>query len=299
VIACSGTGQDGEFKEGATWPIPRFAVEYCDNNGPCPDQEFDCDASDSNNMMLDNLTGLVWTKDANLPAGTKTWADAFTYANDASVCGYTDWRIPNREEFRSLAHYGTSTPPSWLQTEGGFINVQPSSYWTSTTFATSTYQAWYFLMANCHSNYCHYGSVAPTGKTQLLYVWPVRGGCIAHFSDFDPETFWAAGYIKNMYCKGITSGCTQNPLNYCPNNDVTRAAMSAFIIRAKFGENFTYSPTPYFTDVPPSNQFFKYIQKMNEEGITTGYSDQTYRPSLNVTRAAMAAFLSRAFLGMP
>ena len=175
VIDCSGTGQDGEFMEGVAWPAPRFTGVYCDDNGPCADQEFDCDASDSNDLTLDNLTGLVWTRDANLPTGTKTWADALTYANNASVCGYTDWRVPNREEFRSLANYGTSDLPVWLQVEGGFINVQPSWYWTSTTSASSTGNAWIFRIADCYSNYCQYGSIVPMGKTQPLYVWPVRG----------------------------------------------------------------------------------------------------------------------------
>ncbi|MEF9426817.1 MAG: S-layer homology domain-containing protein [Candidatus Mariimomonas ferrooxydans] len=33
--------------------------------------------------------------------------------------------------------------------------------------------------------------------------------------------------------------------------------------------------------------------------MTTGYPDGTFRPDNEVTRAEMAAFLSRAFLGMP
>jgi len=295
VIPCSGTGQDGELKEGAAWPIPKFMVEYCDNSGPCADQEFDCDTSESNNLMLDNLTGLIWTKDANLPAGTKTWADALTYANDATICGYTDWRIPNREEFRSLANYGTSNLPIWLQTEEGFMNVQLSWYWTSTTFAFYTDQAWSFLMANCYSNYCQYGSVVRMGKTQPLYVWPVRGGCIAHFTDFDSATFWAAGYIKNLYCKGITTGYADG--TYRPSENVSRSQMAAFIIRAKFGDSFSYSSTQHFSDIPNTHWAFKYVQKMYDVGITTGYADGTYRPAENVQRSQMAAFIVRAKFG--
>jgi len=30
--------------------------------------------------------------------------------------------------------------------------------------------------------------------------------------------------------------------------------MTAFIIRAKYGEDFLYTLTPYFIDVPPSNE---------------------------------------------
>jgi hypothetical protein len=78
--------------------------------------------------------------------------------------------------------------------------------------------------------------------------------------------------------------------------------MAAFIIRAKFGENFTYTATPYFTDVPDTSPFFKYVQKMRDDGITTGCNPPTndqYCPANVVNRASMAAFLARAFLGMP
>src|ERR1039457_6671138 len=47
LISCANTGQDGEFQNGLSWPSPRFV-----DNG---DQ-----------TVADKLTGLVWTKDANL-----------------------------------------------------------------------------------------------------------------------------------------------------------------------------------------------------------------------------------------
>jgi hypothetical protein len=83
---------------------------------------------------------------------------------------------------------------------------------------------------------------------------------------------------------------------YMVDEPVTRGQMAAFIIRAKFGENFTYTTTPYFSDVPSTHNFFKYVQKMKDEGITavTG----VYDVDSVVTRAQMAAFLARAFLGM-
>ncbi|MBI5195097.1 MAG: hypothetical protein HZA10_02105, partial [Nitrospirae bacterium] len=46
-ISCAGTGQDGEILSGVAWPNPRFSV-----NGDC---------------VTDNLTGLMWAKNANLP----------------------------------------------------------------------------------------------------------------------------------------------------------------------------------------------------------------------------------------
>ena len=117
-----------------------------------------------------------------------------------------------------------------------------------------------------------------------------------HFSDIS-DTHWAFKYVQKMYDEGITTGYDDG--TYQPSQNVTRAQMAAFIVRAKFGESFTYTPTPYFTDIPNTHWAFKYIQKMRDEGITTGYTDNTYRPTINVNRTQMATFIGRAFLWMP
>lgn len=57
-----------------------------------------------------------------------------------------------------------------------------------------------------------------------------------------------------------------------------------------------FSTTPYFSDVPSTHTFFKYVQKLKDEGITA--VTETYGVDNIVTRAQMAAFLARAFLGM-
>ncbi len=46
-----------------------------------------------------------------------------------------------------------------------------------------------------------------------------------------------------------------------------------------------------FSDVPGSSWAWSYIEALRSEGITQGYSDGTYRPNNNVTRAQMAKFL--------
>jgi hypothetical protein len=52
--------------------------------------------------------------------------------------------------------------------------------------------------------------------------------------------------------------------------------------------------TPTFTDVPASHLLFQYIEALAASGITTGYDDDTFRPSQYITRGQMAVFLSRA-----
>jgi hypothetical protein len=54
------------------------------------------------------------------------------------------------------------------------------------------------------------------------------------FSDVDTN-HWACKYIKRLYELGITTGCAQSPLQYCPTNIVPRDQMAAFLARAFLG----------------------------------------------------------------
>jgi hypothetical protein len=128
-------------------------------------------------------------------------------------------------------------------------------------------------------------------------------------------------YIEVMARRGITKGCnaTIDPqAAYCPNQPVTRAQMSVFLIRAKmdnvfpttlsgiplqspYGDNFgTFlPPTPYFSDVtktdPVVGPYYDFIQKMRELRITNGTGGVTFSPGNNLTRKEIATFIVRAF----
>lgn len=95
---------------------------------------------------------------------------------------------------------------------------------------------------------------------------------------------------------GITLGC--NPPDndrYCPESPVTRAEMAAFIIRALGEEDPTAPHTGRFPDVDEEAWYSQVVEKLAELEITTGYDDGTFRPNNVVTRAEMAAFMTRAF----
>jgi hypothetical protein len=128
---------------------------------------------------------------------------------------------------------------------------------------------------------------------RALYGDNFSYGSTPYFPDV-PDTHWAFKYIQRMYEEGIATGYGDG--TYGPSIQVNRAQMAIFIIRALYGDDFSYGSTPYFPDVPDTHWAFKYIQKMNEEGIATGYGDGTYRPSNVVNRAQMAIFITRGFL---
>jgi hypothetical protein len=147
-IPCVGTGQDGEIQAGVAWPEPRFT-----DNG--------------DDTMTDNLTGLMWTKDANL--AQLLWQEALDYCNNLNLAGYSDWRLPNVNELESLINSEEEDSAAWLNAQG-FNNVQSGDcYVSSTTDSQNHDWAWNVCLAS--------GVVGATPKSDNPdYIWPVRAG---------------------------------------------------------------------------------------------------------------------------
>ncbi len=86
--------------------------------------------------VSDIRTGLMWQQNKG---GTKTWKDSLAYCESLTLAGYSDWRLPTREELRSLADYEKYNPA--IDTSV-FPDAVSSYYWSSTTDANYTYSAW-------------------------------------------------------------------------------------------------------------------------------------------------------------
>ena len=153
-ISCTGTGQDGEYQAG-TSASPRFT----DN---------------SDGTVTDNLTKLIWLKDADC-FGAQTWSNALTSSNTLATgaCSLTDasaageWRLPNMNELHSLIDFGSFDPA--LPAGDPFTNVRSDYYWSSTSHVMAPGFAWYVSLTD--------GTISNAGKSNpMIHVWPVRGG---------------------------------------------------------------------------------------------------------------------------
>ena len=113
-----------------------------------------------------------------------------------------------------------------------------------------------------------------------------------------PTDQWYYSWVERLYAAGITSGCSANPLLYCPDDSVTRAQMAKFIEKGIHGSAYTppAGTGMVFVDVPLSYWAINWIEKFYADGITNGcvLSPLTYCPDNPVTRAEMAIFLLRA-----
>src|SRR5262245_16585313 len=145
TIPCAGTGQDGEVQAGVPLPTPRFT----DNN---------------NGTITDNLTGLIWLKNANCIGtlnpgfdqdfaagdGYVTWQHALDFVAGINAgtynCGdtsnggthQTDWRLPNIREIQASLYIYDKVPsyPGSPFTNFGV------GYWSSTSRIDIPSDAW-------------------------------------------------------------------------------------------------------------------------------------------------------------
>ena len=80
-----------------------------------------------NSVVTDSATDLMWT------AATQndlSWQRALDYCENLNYAGYTDWRLPNRNEFATILDYSSFTSKS------SFPNINAINYWTSTSAVT-------------------------------------------------------------------------------------------------------------------------------------------------------------------
>jgi beta-lactamase superfamily II metal-dependent hydrolase len=115
---------------------------------------------------------------------------------------------------------------------------------------------------------------------------------IDYFVDDGGSVF--EGDINAVAAAGITKGCNP-PTNdqYCPDGQVTRGQMAAFLRRAF---DYPSSPTDFFTD-DNASVFEADINAIAAVGVTKGCNPPTndqYCPTGSVRRDQMASFFARA-----
>lgn len=124
----------------------------------------------------------------------------------------------------------------------------------------------------------------------------VSGAAVTErFVDDDGNFHEAA--IEAIAGIGVSTGCNPTTDRYCPSRAVSRAEMAAFLLRA-IGDTTSPATSGTFPDVPVNAWYAPAVERVAELGITTGYTDGTFRPAAAVSRAEMAVFLTRAFPGL-
>lgn len=105
---------------------------------------------------IDKTTSLEWQIELPL---SMDWKDAMKYCESLGK----RWRLPTLKELINIVDYTCYKPSINVKR---FPNTRASGYWSSTTYASSTYYAWLVTFS--------YGGVYNYGKTGYGYVRAVR-----------------------------------------------------------------------------------------------------------------------------
>ena len=112
------------------------------------------------------------------------------------------------------------------------------------------------------------------------------------FADVDGDSWWAA-HIESLAELQVAVGCADEPLQFCPDQEVSRGQMAAFVVR---GFWLGGGSPQGFVDVDRDYAFAADIDALVEARIAVSCSSDPLRfcPERSVTRAEMATYLARA-----
>jgi len=160
--------------------------------------------------------------------------------------------------------------------------------WSWDTLPVSVAEGWHTISAKAYDNTAH--------TTQVSILVKVDN---TTFDDV-PKTLSQWAFVEALVREHITGGCSGTPPLYCPDSNVTRAAMAKFLCLAA-GKTWLAKPSATFADVPMSHPFFGWIERLADSGSWGGTaptggcriegSNKYYCPNDPVTRQQMAKFL--------
>ena len=87
-------------------------------------------------VVNDTKTGLMWQDDAVMHYD---WNTAITACENLTLGGYSDWRLPNIRELKSIVDKSKANPAI----SPNFTAIASNNYWSSTMNASNSSYPWY------------------------------------------------------------------------------------------------------------------------------------------------------------
>lgn len=113
---------------------------------------------------------------------------------------------------------------------------------------------------------------------------------VSIFSDI-PQTHWAYKQVDDLASKNIIKGYSDG--SFRPGDNITRAHAAVMIVNALGLDHKAKGAN--FSDVSSGHWAAGHIAAAQEAGIINGYSDGTFRPGENITRAQIAVMITKAY----
>ncbi|MGI8588755.1 MAG: S-layer homology domain-containing protein [Chloroflexia bacterium] len=222
--------------------------------------------------------------------GNGTWQGTFQVPNPAG---------PNDDVYSIQACAAEANPPGrvtcapaagFTVSTSRFEDV-PRSFWAYTPI---DYLAAHGIIAGyADGTFRPYNNATRAQFSKMIVAaegWPLLVPHTPTFVDVPPANSYY-GVIETAYAHRIISGYSDG--TFRPYNNITRGQISKLITLAQMWPLDPPS-TPSFNDVPPGNVYYPYVEAVATRGVAGGYSDGTFRPYNNATRAQLSKVLYNA-----
>jgi hypothetical protein len=238
--------------------------------------------------LIEHWNGTNWSVVSNPNPGSlvnQFYGVVALAANDVWAVGSTGSGIGNQtltERYTPVCITPSTTPTR---------TVTP----TPTTTPTHTPSPTHTLT----STPTHTPTHTPTGGIGTATATPT---CSLNFTDVDPYNPFRV-YILCLYCRGLISGYPDG--TFRPYNHVTRSQVAKIIANSAGLNDPPVGQT--FEDVPPSNSFYPFVERLASRGYINGYpcggpdepcvpptNRPYFRPYNDVTRGQLAKIAANA-----
>lgn len=234
---------------------------------------------DATNDFRDSNGRAALLRDAGIDSVAQAWAE----------------RMLSRRELSHNPSYGSSMPQAGLA--GWGENVAYACGYGGVDANTSTMMRGWKASSGHRANmlrssFTHIGiGFAYSSSSDCAFAVQDFGEYTGTFTDV-PANHQFASEIEWLVDHDITTGYSDG--RFRPQSSVTREAFAAFLYRTAGSPSFSPPSRSPFSDLAPGDKFYREINWLAAQGITTGYSDGTFRPTDDISREAIAAFFYRA-----
>jgi hypothetical protein len=194
---------------------------------------------------------------------------------------------PPTDTFTPTTSLTPSATPTFTRVYTPTRTFTPSPTFTKTRTPTATKKT---------------GPTKPTSTPTLKSTAvPSRTPRKSSFADV-PSGYVYFDDIEILYANGLTGGCSNNPLNFCPDQIMNRGQAAVFMLRGNFGNNFVPDQAAHiFQDDWSGGAWAEsWAEAMRENGFSSGClaSPLKYCPWDQIPREQAVIFALRLKYGM-
>jgi hypothetical protein len=213
------------------------------------------------------------------PSATPTWTNTPSVTPSRTI-------TPSTTSIPTGTRPATATPSPCVVS---FLDVLPSDYFYE---AVRSLVCRGVVSGYGDHTFRPYNNVTRAQVCKMLVLaegWPIDTTNGPHFIDVQPD-YWAYEYVETVrnQPQEIISGYGDG--TFRPGNNMTRAQLCKVLVLSEGWPLYT-PPTPTFSDVPPDNPFYAYIETAHSRGIISGYDGGIFLPNNTVTRGQTAKIL--------